>query len=88
MPSGSWKTAVAGWAAIIADLAGLIAKTIEQHGIPTEPSTWIIFGSVLAAGIGNILSKDHDKTNSKDPAKAVTVTPAVAATANPAEVNP
>ena len=67
MPGGSWKSGLAGWVAIIADFFGLIAKTIEQHGIPTDASTWIVFGSILAAGIGNILSKDYDKSNADHP---------------------
>ena len=74
MPGGSWKTGLAGWIAIGVDLLGLIGKTIQEQGFPKDLNTWIVFGSVLAAGIGNIVSKDYDKSNAPVPtAEAKTV---------------
>ncbi len=84
MPGGSWKTGIAGWAAVVADIAGLIAMTIEKQGLPKDASTWIVFGSVLAAGVGNILSKDYDKTNSSHPVAVSQTVPEAVPAAVPA----
>lgn len=86
--SGSWKTLYAGYFILLADIAGLIARGIQEQGIPTDANTWILFATFLGTGISSILSKDYNVSNSPKPAAAVTVSDHSAATPNPAAEQP
>lgn len=88
MPRGSWKTAYAGYFILASDIAGLVAKAIQEQGIPSDPTTWIMFVALLGAGISSILSKDYDKSNAPEPVAVATVSAVNAVKPNPSELNP
>ena len=69
----SVKTTATGWIIIVGDIIGIIVKTFQEQGFPTDLTTWITFGVALASGIGLLFAKDHNVSNSGTNAPAHTV---------------
>ena len=86
--NGSWKTLYAGYFILASDVAGLVAKAIQEQGIPQDPTTWIMFVALLGAGISALLSKDYNVSNSPKPAAPTVVSEKDAVKPNPAAVPP
>ena len=84
----SYITTIFGVIMIIGDIGKLVADSVTQSGIPTDLAGWIQFGTVLAGGVGLILTKAWNVSNSKDPAAATVVSTKSEAKANPAEAKP
>ena len=57
----SWKTTVAGIAAIMAAVAGALAA--ELDGDPSTSANWAAVIAAVVAGFGLIAARDNDKTS-------------------------
>ncbi len=83
----SYLTTIFGAAAILGSIVQLISYTLEEGGVPHDPSTWINFGTKVVVGIGLILTKSFNVSNSPTPVAPAVVSDAAAVKPNPA-VNP
>ena len=86
MLGASWRTALVGWIAIAAGVAGMMADIIATQGMPKTIPEYFLFGGLVLGGIGNLMAKDAKVSNSSHPVAAGTVSDAAAATPNPSEV--
>ena len=59
----SWKTTVAGVAAIIAAIALAISHQFDSD--PTTVADWSAVITALTAGVGLVLARDNDKSSEK-----------------------
>jgi hypothetical protein len=66
-PGKSWKTTVAGIAAIVAAIA--LAVTHQFDADPTTVADWSTVITALTAGIGLVLARDNDKSSEQVGAK-------------------
>ncbi|RMF95501.1 MAG: hypothetical protein D6727_10635 [Gammaproteobacteria bacterium] len=57
----SWKTTLAGIAAIVAAIALAIAHQFDSD--PTTAADWSAVITALTAGVGLVLARDNDKTS-------------------------
>jgi len=57
----SWKTTLAGIAAIVAAIALAIAHQFDND--PTTIADWSAVITALTAGVGLVLARDNDKTS-------------------------
>ncbi len=63
----SWKTTVAGIAAIIAAIALAIAHQFDSD--PATVADWSAVITALTAGVGLVLARDNDTTSEQAGAK-------------------
>ncbi len=73
MLGASWRTDLVGWIMLASAVVGAIADIIATQGMPKTIPEYVLFGSMVLAGIGHILAKDGKVTNSKDPGSPVDV---------------
>ena len=66
-PGKSWKTTVAGIAAIVAAIALAVAHQFDAD--PTTVADWSAVIAALTAGVGLVLARDNDKTSEQAGAK-------------------
>ena len=57
----SWQTTLAGVAAIIAAIATAVASQFDDD--PATIAEWGVVIGLLAAGIGNVVGRDHNKSS-------------------------
>ena len=86
--TGSWRTRYAGYFILASDIAGLVARGIQEKGLPQDANTWILFMTFIGVGISSILSKDYNVSNAPKPAAATVVSAVNEATANPSAEKP
>lgn len=82
----SSATTVIGIVAIVGTIMQLISATIEEGGMPHDPSTWLSFATKIVVGAGLILAKDFNVSNAPAPAAATVVSKADEAKPNPSAV--
>jgi hypothetical protein len=63
----SWKTTVAGIAAIVAAIALAVAHQLDAD--PTTVADWSTVITALMAGVGLVLARDNDTTSEQAGAK-------------------
>jgi len=80
----SWLTTLFGSGAILTAIIQLILMTIEENGLPHDPSTWANFAGKIILGLGVIFSKSFNVSNSQSPAAPMVVPPAAMEKPNPA----
>lgn len=68
LKNSSWKTSVAGIGAILGAV-GTILVEVSSGGENGKLDTELVLGmvSLISAGVGNLFSKDKDKTNAPHP---------------------
>ena len=88
MLTGSWRTNIVGYTGIASGVLGLVADVIMNQGLPKTLPEYFIFGSLIIAGIGNLLAKDAKVSNSPHPVAASDVSEVNEAKVNPAVEEP
>lgn len=68
--TGSWRTNIVGYIAIGSGIAGLVADIIVTQGMPKTLPEYFVFGSLVLAGIGNLLAKDAKVSNALAPVES------------------
>lgn len=63
----SWKTTVAGWAAIVGALGTAIAATLDENGATT--ADWGAVAAMLATGLGLNFARDNNVSSEDAGAK-------------------
>ena len=82
----SSMTTTVGIVAIVGTIMQLISGTIEEGGMPHDPSTWLSFATKIIVGVGLILAKDWNVSNAPAPAAATVVSKADESKVNPSAV--
>lgn len=57
----SWKTTLAGIAAIVAALATAVSAQFDNN--PATVPDWTMVIGMITAGVGLVLARDNDKTS-------------------------
>ncbi len=67
MLGASWRTDLVGWIMLAGAVMGIIADIIATQGMPKTIPEYVLFASMVLAGIGHILAKDGKVSNAENP---------------------